>query len=71
MLALALLRELTCKGCGGYLPETTKPERDDAMVAVDHSVCFDCVALEIKRDSDKDVPHVHAHRYALIPRIKG
>lgn len=71
MLALGLLRELTCSGCGGYLPETTAPGRDDAMVAVDHSTCFDCVALEITRNRDKDVPHIHAHRYTLIPRIEG
>lgn len=71
MLALALLRELTCRGCGGYLPETTAPERDDAMAAHWHSTCHDCVALDIKREADRDEPHPHAHRYTLVRKIIG
>jgi len=45
MLALNLHRNLTCSGCGGWLPETTSPAADGSYVVDPPVRCHGCDAL--------------------------
>lgn len=45
MLALARHRDLSCKGCGGWLPETTEREADGAYVVEPPVRCHRCAAF--------------------------
>jgi hypothetical protein len=71
-MALALCRELTCAGCGGWLPDTT--EHDASHYRADPApwACGSCVALGIvQRAYGEDYPHdMHATRWAK-PEVRG
>jgi hypothetical protein len=57
MLALASHRDLLCKGCGGWLQETTEIEADGAYRVEPPIRCHRCAAFSIAnaraRDMDK------------------
>jgi hypothetical protein len=57
MLALGRYRDLLCKGCGGWLPETTEIEADGAYRVEPPIRCHRCAAFSIAttkaRDMDK------------------
>lgn len=63
MLALAHCREMTCPGCGGWLPETTSHEAEAYEVPPPHR-CGRCTALAIAQDRHaKDHQHMSATRW--------
>lgn len=57
MLALGRFRELSCKGCGGWLPETTDREAEDAYRVKPPLRCHRCAAYAMAagkaREMDK------------------
>jgi len=75
MLALALWEERRCRGCGGDLTETTRPEHDGLgpdryrYVPLPPVRCHRCTALAASEAKYKDSPHPHAliHRVKLQP----
>jgi hypothetical protein len=48
MLALAMYRQLTCDGCGGWLPETTRHPAEEYEVPAPYR-CGACTALQIRQ----------------------
>lgn len=71
MLALAHHRSLTCSGCGGWLPETTKTDAEAYRVDPPHR-CGKCTALSIAQDKHgKDHQHMHATRWAAHLRSES
>jgi hypothetical protein len=49
---------LTCRGCGGYLPETTDPE-NRFVTDLPHQ-CYRCTAVHARQDEYKDSKHSRA-----------
>lgn len=48
--ALVMFESLTCKGCGGWLPDTTDP---NFAAVVEHAKCYGCQSLAInQRDTE-------------------
>lgn len=45
MLALAQIRDETCDGCGGHLPETTVKANEPLYEALGPFLCYSCEAL--------------------------
>lgn len=63
MLALALYRDLTCSGCGGWLPETTQVEAEGWQVPPPIR-CGMCTAIGISQDRHAaDHKQMHATRW--------
>lgn len=50
-----MLEQLTCSGCGGWLPDTTDP---DYAALVDQAKCYGCQSLSIVQ---RDAQHAHEH----------
>lgn len=67
MLALAHHRKLTCQSCGGWLPDTTEAEAEDAYVA-ELERCHSCVALDIGVTQARTMPHPSALRLQVSRR---
>lgn len=68
MLALAESRELTCPGCGGWLPETTSVEAEGWRVPPPHR-CGRCTAIGIAQEHHaNDHKHIHATRWSAERR---
>lgn len=58
MLALAEREALSCRGCGGWLPETTDKQNDDRYVS--HPTrCHSCTAQSIAQDAHAKGKHEH------------
>jgi hypothetical protein len=55
MLALSRHRALSCKGCGGWLPETTDIEADGAYQVERPIRCHRCAAFSIATAKAKDM----------------
>jgi hypothetical protein len=63
MLALALYRQQTCGGCGGWLPETTNHDAEAYRVALPLR-CGRCTAIGISQDAyTPNSYQVHATRW--------
>lgn len=63
MLALAEYQDLTCSGCGGWLPETTAVEAEGWRVPQPVR-CGKCTAIAIGQDHHaQDHKHIHATRW--------
>lgn len=45
---------LVCRGCGGFLPETTDPDNEDQYVAELPHRCHRCDALGRQQDAYQD-----------------
>jgi DNA-directed RNA polymerase subunit RPC12/RpoP len=54
MLALGRYRELSCPGCGGWLPETTDKDAEDTYEA-DLIRCHRCSAHSVAADRTKNM----------------
>lgn len=67
ILALLLVRGMTCDGCGGHLPDTTAEDAD--YVADLPYRCHKCTAIAQKADEYREAPHAQALRYPT--RRKG
>lgn len=65
MLALAAYEGQCCPGCGGYIPETTRKEDEEAF-HVEAARCHRCTAREQEADGFKD----NKHSQAIIYRIE-
>ena len=63
MLALAMVRQATCDGCGGHLPDTTAPEAEGAYVADAPLRCHCCTAIAIKAEQYRDAAQAHTLRF--------
>ena len=50
--ALIMCEELTCRGCGCWLPESTHEESFVGLVESD--TCYGCAALEMVRRKEDD-----------------
>ncbi len=55
MLALAKYRALSCRGCGGWLPETTEKEAAHAYQVEQPIRCHRCAAFSIATAKAKDM----------------
>lgn len=68
MLALAECRDLTCSGCGGWLPETTTVEAERWTVPPP-TRCGKCTAIGIAQDRHaEDHQQLHATRWSAQRR---
>lgn len=55
MVALHAWRELLCKGCNGWLPETTSPDAE-GRYTVDQPVrCYRCAAFATGADRAREM----------------
>lgn len=54
MLALGLHREMSCPGCGGWLPETTAEQAEDSYAA-ELVRCHRCSAHSIAADKTREM----------------
>jgi hypothetical protein len=63
MIALQAYDDQTCKGCGGYLPETTAPEADEGYRVDNPTRCHRCTAIGQKADSYHKAKQPHALLY--------
>lgn len=70
-LALALCRRLTCSGCGGWLPDTTRHDAAHYVADAPYS-CGSCVAQGVvQRAYAEDYPNdMHATRWST-PEVRG
>ncbi len=69
MLALAEYRAQTCSGCGGYLPDTTHPDRAlDGYVAGPPVRCGGCTALHREFPMYEKAEQPQALRFGIQPR---
>ncbi|WP_093573037.1 hypothetical protein [Amycolatopsis rubida] len=61
-LVLAYLdyERLVCRGCGGYLPETTSPDNEGSYHAEPPHRCHRCTAIEKQRKDYEDAPQPSA-----------
>jgi hypothetical protein len=57
VLALLDVESQRCPGCGGHLPDTTRPEHDGAYDAGPPVRCFRCTALHARQEQYRDDPH--------------
>lgn len=63
MLAHTAYQELTCSGCGGYLPETTEQDADGGY-QVDLPIrCHRCTAISVAAKPYEKSEHGHALRF--------
>jgi hypothetical protein len=76
VLALAMCRELTCDGCGGWLPETTT--HDDGWHVDAPWRCHACTAVSQRQQShaasirtNTSDGHMHATRWHVERRTDG
>ncbi|MFF4600552.1 hypothetical protein [Amycolatopsis sp. NPDC001319] len=63
VLAYLDFEQLSCVGCGGYLPETTDVENEGRYVAEPPGRCHRCDAIERQRkeyEDDETVPFPRA-----------
>lgn len=67
MLALQAYEDARCSGCGGFIPDTTKPEAEDSF-RVEASRCHLCTARAQEADGYKDNPHPQALLYRVERR---
>jgi hypothetical protein len=71
LLALALARQLTCDGCGGWLPETTATDPEEYVVPPPYR-CGKCTKLGIAQEAHAaDHRHMHATRWSAERRSDG
>lgn len=69
MLAAAMARQLTCSGCGGWLPETTSTDAEEYTVPAPYR-CGKCTALAIRQEAHaEDHKHLHATRWSAERRV--
>lgn len=57
MLALGRHGDLSCKGCGGWLPETTEAEAEDTYVVQPPVRCHRCAAFSAGVDKARSMTH--------------
>lgn len=70
MLALTRCEHMTCKGCGGWLPETLTHEAE-AYDVEPPTPCGKCRVLAIHQDAQvRDEKHLHVLRWAAKLRLK-
>lgn len=69
VLALAAYRAQLCPGCGGYLPDTTDPQRalDGYEVDLPHR-CGQCTALGRATPAYHESEVPHALHFTVKPR---
>lgn len=68
MLALGEYRDLTCSGCGGWLPETTSVEAEGWRVNLPIR-CGKCTAISVRQEQHSgDHKHIHATRWSAERR---
>ncbi len=68
--AHALLQADTCSGCGGWLSETTQPDREGQYEVPPPHRCHRCTSLSIKRrEYAEKTQHAHALHFIVRPRI--
>ncbi len=70
MLALALLEEHTCNGCGGLLGETTRAEAEDGYDVGKAIRCHRCTALAEAAHVYRDNPHPEALRFPVVREFR-
>lgn len=63
-MALALMKrdQMTCTGCGGWLPDTTKTSWEDYEVGAPHR-CGKCTAIHKKADKHEPKDQMEALRW--------
>lgn len=62
--ALAWYEAQLCGGCGGFLPETTRPAREVQYAATLVAECGKCVARQIRAEAESEKPHSYAFLYS-------
>jgi hypothetical protein len=67
MLALHRYRELVCKGCGGWLPETTAAEAEDRYAVEAPVRCHCCAAYSRARDRVQEMSRPES----LLLQVRG
>jgi hypothetical protein len=53
---------LVCRGCGGYLPETTDYDNSGRYISEPPNQCYRCTSVHRMQDDYKD----HKHSKALV-----
>lgn len=70
MLALAEQKALACRGCGGWLPETTAIENDGQYALPEPMRCHSCTVQAIAQENHaKDARQPHAVHWPT-PKLK-
>lgn len=70
MLALSLLEENTCDGCGGLLGDTTRPEAEDRYEVGKAVRCHRCTAIAEAAHRYAENPHPHALRFPIVREFR-
>lgn len=70
--ALALMQrdQLTCTGCGGWLPDTSTTSWEDYEVGSPHR-CGKCTAIQKKAEGHKPKEQMEALRWGAEPKPRA